>query len=373
MYAYIVPVPAKHKPAGPQPLARLKRRALSQPRVRRWRHQRNLRTARWARTTMAEAHRAFLTTHWKPFSGVVVGAIAAAVALVRWVPGGPTVRGFAAGLLVTGTASALWLTVMSSTGTAAKQMGVDAETWTAAELRRLRRSGWTALHGFPLDWGDVDHVLVGNGRVLALETKWSATPWDLDGSDPRIAGAVDQVLRGAERVQKYLGTVGVSAKVRGIVVLWGPVASRVPKPAVRGRNDERVAVLHGSMLKDFVAAVEPHDVDVAAASDALATQIERNDAHLARTKPSRPSLRAQGTGLFAGSALSVLVVFALTTLAIALFGAKSRLADVVILIGLSLATVLALIAERRAYHRPVVGGFAVSLLAFVALLAVRVA
>lgn len=322
---------------------------------------------------MAEAHRAFLTTHWKPFSGVVAGAIAAAVALVRWVPGGPTVRGFAAGLLVAGTASALWLTVISSTGTAAKQMGVDAETWTAAELRRLRRSGWTALHGFPLDWGDVDHVLVGNGRVLALETKWSATPWNLDGSDPRIVSAIDQVRRGAERVQKYLGTVGVGAKVRGIVVLWGPLVGEVPELPLYNSDGERVAVVCGSRLRKFVRTVEPRDVDVAAVRDALATQIERNDAHLARTKPARPSLRAQAMGLFAGSAFGLLVVFALTTLAIALFGAKSRLADVVMLIGLSVATVLALIVERRAYQRPVVGGFAVSLLALIALVAVRVA
>lgn len=61
-------------------------------------------------------------------------------------------------------------------GTAPLMMGELAEQWTAQELRPLTKHGWRLVNHFGLGYGGQDHVLVGPGGVVLLETKSSATP-----------------------------------------------------------------------------------------------------------------------------------------------------------------------------------------------------
>lgn len=51
--------------------------------------------------------------------------------------------------------------------------GADGEKWTAKELRKLRRDGWTILHDLPDgDRRNRDHVAIApSGRVFLLDTK----------------------------------------------------------------------------------------------------------------------------------------------------------------------------------------------------------
>lgn len=77
-------------------------------------------------------------------------------------------------------------------------MGELAEQWTAQELRPLSKHGWRLVN-FALSYGDQDHVLVGPGGVVLLETKWNGTPWDLDDRDYFFRRALNQALDHAAR------------------------------------------------------------------------------------------------------------------------------------------------------------------------------
>jgi hypothetical protein len=49
--------------------------------------------------------------------------------------------------------------------------GADAGANTAHELRRLHRAGWKSVHNLHFQSGDVDHVAIGPGGVVVIETK----------------------------------------------------------------------------------------------------------------------------------------------------------------------------------------------------------
>jgi len=82
------------------------------------------------------------------------------------------VGGLVVGAIGAATVSmlALWVTLV--TGTAYRSMGATAEEWTASELRPLRRRRWRVANHVALGRPDIDHVLVGPGGVIAVETKW---------------------------------------------------------------------------------------------------------------------------------------------------------------------------------------------------------
>jgi hypothetical protein len=81
--------------------------------------------------------------------------------------------------------------VNQMTGTASLDIGALAETWTASELRPLRRNGWRIANHLLLRFGDIDHLLVDPNGVLIIETKWSAYEW-APGTD-RFQQAIRQV------------------------------------------------------------------------------------------------------------------------------------------------------------------------------------
>ena len=76
---------------------------------------------------------------------------------------------FGAGMLV---ATLYWLIMEVVPGVEYRRLrdAASAEAFTSAELKRLRSVGWTFVdcvefHGF-----DVDHVAIGPGGVVAIET-----------------------------------------------------------------------------------------------------------------------------------------------------------------------------------------------------------
>ena len=73
------------------------------------------------------------------------------------------------------------------------QHGLDGEQLTADELRKLRRHGWRAVHNLHLQAGDIDHVAVGPGGVVVIETKSSNAEWDF----LKRQGVVDRWARQA--------------------------------------------------------------------------------------------------------------------------------------------------------------------------------
>lgn len=96
-----------------------------------------------------------------------------------------------------------------------------AEEWTSEALRK-KASGFTVIDDFPLGGRNLDHVLVGSGGVIAVETKWKSK-WrnrqhELKGLELERGQAAFQ----AEKLQEIVESFGHSVYVRPVVVAWGP-------------------------------------------------------------------------------------------------------------------------------------------------------
>ncbi len=50
---------------------------------------------------------------------------------------------------------------------------------------------------------DIDHVLIGPGGAVVVETKWSANPWVLDPPDERVRRAVRQAQGNARDLRLW--------------------------------------------------------------------------------------------------------------------------------------------------------------------------
>lgn len=84
-------------------------------------------------------------------------------------------------------------------------MGETAEQWTASDLRLLDRRGWKVAHGVRLGRrGDIDHVALGPGGLLVVESKWRSEGWNDRYVTEVVERAVDQVRHGAKEVRLML-------------------------------------------------------------------------------------------------------------------------------------------------------------------------
>jgi hypothetical protein len=139
----------------------------------------------------------------------------------------------------------LHLTVVMS-GSANWLAGHEAEQWTRRELAKLRSRGWTVVHGVPIPGkGDADHVAIGPGGLVVLETKWSAEDWRGTRRQPWIRDAADQVERNAEILRGIVSRFVERSAVRRVVVLW-PSSSAAPVQELNGVN-----VVQGLQLREW--------------------------------------------------------------------------------------------------------------------------
>jgi len=104
------------------------------------------------------------------------------------------------------------------------RMATNAEQWTAQELRRLRRRGWKVVsHTIP-KYGDIDHIAVGPGGLLVLETKWRSDPSDFDDQGWLTAGC-RKLSENARLVRLSLQARLQDAPTRTAFVCWSPSGS----------------------------------------------------------------------------------------------------------------------------------------------------
>ncbi len=122
----------------------------------------------------------------------VFGAIAAAFTYFLPSPE----NWFLAGVAASCIPRTLIVVVRDILGLASIGMGVSAEQWTSQELRRFARrerkaeaESWFVLDHVPMSGFDIDHVLIGPGGVVALETKWSNEGWETSWSRGRLEDA----------------------------------------------------------------------------------------------------------------------------------------------------------------------------------------
>src|SRR5205085_1067253 len=130
------------------------------------------RAGRWARDRAAGIRYEWARRHWPILvAAFALCALPALVVLAVPMAG----RQFLSGALVASGAWSVSLLVHTMSGAASAAMGATAEQWTADDLRSLRRAGWRLTHGVRLRASrDIDHVALGPGGLLVVETKWSS-------------------------------------------------------------------------------------------------------------------------------------------------------------------------------------------------------
>lgn len=217
----------------------------------------------------------------------LIGTAMATFALwwLHWL-GYPTPAAFLAGSALTATFFLIREAVNDNDGSYYWRMGREAEEQTATVLRKLEKAGWRIFHNVRFERHDVDHVAVGRGGVLVLETKWSASGRLAIGS-AGLEEAHDQALRNMKSIRGLVSS-GVRVKVVGAVVAWG-----LPEDLDGGsrRLGEDVLLLNGRQSKEWVRELSEHehldDETVAAAIAAIEKYVSRrNKALLAEQQAS---------------------------------------------------------------------------------------
>jgi len=141
-----------------------------------------------------------------------------------------SVNAFLLGVLL---ATALWASlsvVAIATGATSWFMGSQAEKWTSRALGHLE-GDWQIFHGVaflegrrPNTWTvDIDHIAVGPGGVLVVETKYSSNPPDLAAGriSKNVVHAVDQAEKNAGRLRALLSRDFPDVPILPVVVCWG--------------------------------------------------------------------------------------------------------------------------------------------------------
>lgn len=218
------------------------------------------RAGRYARSLARARRTAFLKASW----GRLVIALVLGLALVGLtvlLP--PWSRAFVAGAAV---ATVVWLLVFIvewASGAGSITMGAAAEQWTARELRRLRRHGWKPVSHVIARYGDVDHVAIGPGGVIVVETKWVS---DGDLVEDQIRGDCGQARRGAKAIRLALQGRLRGAPVHTALVYWSP--NEVAIPATLQSDTTDVTVLASSQLRRWLEGIRADvlaDVDIQSA------------------------------------------------------------------------------------------------------------
>lgn len=200
-------------------------------RARHWQLAGDRRAGSYSRGIARRRQYAYLRRSWGWFGGAFAVMVAALAGAAYFMPGS-----FAKGLLLggglVGVLMALWNQVVYATGTAPAMMGDLGEQWTAQELRKLTGKGWRLVNHVILKQRDIDHVLVGPAGVFAVETKWTATPWEWGPVDPRIVAAARTAREHAHDLTLWhdLKSLGIG-EGHPVVFLWGQGAAGIPADA----------------------------------------------------------------------------------------------------------------------------------------------
>jgi hypothetical protein len=245
------------------------------------------RAGSWAKANVLRRRAEFVRLAWQEvLAWPLLAVVASPVVLLmpHWS------RAFALGAILASGAwgSVLYVTVMS--GAVPQQMGGTAEEWSAQELRRLHRRRWHLANGVLLKKGDIDHVVIGPGGVLVVESKYSSSGWEGGHvSEDRVNGAIGQARQNHHDLLLFLEQVAPRVAVphelvRAVVVLWGRPHGTENVVTTRG-----VTVVHGPQFREWLGSVPDEGFapeDVAAAWRKLREHTGRRDkADLERLGP----------------------------------------------------------------------------------------
>ena len=197
-----------------------------------------------------------------------------------WVPD-LSVNAFLLGALL---ATALWAllgVIALATGATSWFLGSQAEQWTAKALNTLG-ADWRVFHNVtfleghePNTWlVDIDHVAVGPGGVLVVETKYTSNALDLDVRRmPKYVGqAVDQADRNAGRVRALLSRDFPNVLVSPVVVWWG---WRLSPRKTAVRHVGNTSVVAGGDVEKWRFAIATTGVLSEATIEGVSRKLER--------------------------------------------------------------------------------------------------
>jgi Nuclease-related domain len=185
-------------------------------------------------------------------------------------------------------ASGIWLTYVLfvlTGGVASRMAGILGEEWTSGELRTLAKRGWYVVNHVMLVHVDIDHVVLGPGGFLAVETKYRS-----DWSNVPAAEHAVWATRARHSARDLQVRLRSTRPVRPLVALWGDgVNEAFPAPCER----DGVLFCAGHDLRDVVTAL-PAEVpadEVRRAYGHLDKYVETRDRGevLAANGPSRRS------------------------------------------------------------------------------------
>jgi len=236
------------------------------------------RAGRWARAQVRQRGWGLVSQHpWFAIVTIVVfGAIGAL--FVVFLP--DPANWFLAGVAICCIPWTLTLVVRDQLGLAAVAFGGAAEEWTSRELRRFARKErrasrtWHVIDHVPMHGFDIDHVLIGPGGVVALETKWSTEGWAKSWSVARIEEGGRSALANARHVKGLLRRepYRLDIPVESLLVLWPSRTTDI--------GDLPDQVVFGGTLREFCMALGCDRLDsnvAAAAAMAIATFVRERD------------------------------------------------------------------------------------------------
>jgi Nuclease-related domain len=186
-----------------------------------------------------------------------VAAVVAA-GLAAWLAAARVAPTMAAPAGVTIAAGVGWLLRFRSTpDTVAWRRGAVGERRTARLLAPLERRGWAVLHdlAIPNSQANIDHLVIGPGGVLAIDSKQyrGRLRLDTDGmvwhGRHLLVSALRKTLWEADQADEVLGIADV--QVAALVAMHG---ASVPWGVLRA---EGVTVVSARRLPDLLSALPP--------------------------------------------------------------------------------------------------------------------
>lgn len=142
-----------------------------------------------------------------------------------------------------------------------ERLGLDCERAVGQELNQLMLDGYRVFHDFPADGFNIDHIVVGESGVFAVETKGRGKPVKgkanivFDGEKLQFPTHYEkeplaQARRQADWLAKWLtSAVGVPVSARPVLVFPGWYIER-KKPGLliyNGKNPQSVYKIPGGM------------------------------------------------------------------------------------------------------------------------------
>ena len=187
----------------------------------------------------------WLRRGWRPLLPAV-GLIVVAFAISAAVAPTPFLQGVVIGGGLAFTTALFLFAALIGSDSMRFVLGALGEDATQAFFtsRPRRRAGWQLINGVIINGRDIDHIAVGPGGILAIETKWrSADKHSRDWAPHALRQAADAARIASNLIRQEAGTDVAAVPV---LIEWGPGS-----PARTVMHDDGVISVTSKDLEPF--------------------------------------------------------------------------------------------------------------------------